>query len=60
MKDNYDPEEHQKNDFKGFQHSLRARWHGRDKMLHLVYYKILQVSRLERCSVNRQPLYDAY
>ena len=42
MKDNYDPEEHQKNDFKGFQHSLRARWHGRDKLLHLFYYKIFQ------------------
>ena len=38
QRDDYDPEKHQRRKFKGLSHSKRARWHGRDKLLHLLYY----------------------
>ena len=34
----YDPEKHKGDKFKGLSRSKRARWHDRDKLLHLLYY----------------------
>ena len=43
QRDGYNPEKYQRDNFKGLSHSIRARWHGRDKLLHLLYYKTHQV-----------------
>ena len=34
----YDPEKYKGDNFNRLQHSMRARWHDRDKLLHLLYY----------------------
>ena len=35
----YDPEKYKGDNFNRLQHSRRARWHGKDKVLVLLYYK---------------------
>ena len=43
----YDPGKYEGNNFNGLQHSTRARWHGKIKVLVLLYYKTHQVQKGE-------------
>ena len=43
----YDPEEYKEDNFNRLQHSICARWHDKDKMLHLLYYKTHRVQKGE-------------
>ena len=40
-----DPEKYQRDNFNRLQHSIRARWHGKDKVLDLLYYKTHRVQK---------------
>ena len=40
-----DPEKYQRDNFNRLQHSISARWHGKDKVLHLLYYKTHRVQK---------------
>ena len=42
---NYDPEKYKRDNFNGIQHSTRARWHGKVKVLVLLYYKTHRVQK---------------
>ena len=51
---NYDPEKYKEDNFNGIQHSTRARWHGKVKVLVLFYYKTHRVQRVKHC-LNKPP-----
>ena len=43
----YDPGKYKGGNFNGLQHSTRARWHGKVKVLVLLYYKTHRVQKGE-------------
>ena len=45
----YNPEKHKGDNFNTLQHLRRARWHDKDKVLVLLYYKTPRVQKVKHC-----------